>query len=332
MTMTEFIELNKCSNVDIKWYYFDYKHMNEWLKDKPEILSSLNWHMFGLDKKGEDSTIWIGNKGAHTNCHQDSYGCNLVAQIHGRKQWLLFPPNSNNEIKPIRVPYEESTIYSSYNFFCPTEDEETVLINKIENPRSVTLEAGDALLIPKGWWHYVESLDLSVSVNVWLPLETDNQERLKEALVKLIITGIEKTFCSESEDRQCTVPYCMKLIEATLDKCKYQYQNDTQEGLLKTNKKMKYSNERPTWKVQEITTEYMNYIKFIPILKIDEFKALLMEKRCRFSSVINEVKQGHSDSILVNKNISKKVINALCHPNIINQIAETLLNVTDRNK
>lgn len=58
--------------------------MHEWFKNKSELINSVNWKRFGFDKNGSDSTIWIGSKGAHTNCHQDSYGCNLIAQIHGR--------------------------------------------------------------------------------------------------------------------------------------------------------------------------------------------------------------------------------------------------------
>lgn len=70
-----------------KWLYCDYKHMKEF-SDKPEIIESFNWLKFGVDKEfGENglySTIWIGSKGAHTDCHWDTYGYNLVAQIHGR--------------------------------------------------------------------------------------------------------------------------------------------------------------------------------------------------------------------------------------------------------
>lgn len=82
MTLQEFADTTKESSET--WYYFDYKYMQEWFNNKPEIVGSLNWRKFGIDKDGCDSTIWIGSKGAHTNCHQDSYGYNLVAQIHGR--------------------------------------------------------------------------------------------------------------------------------------------------------------------------------------------------------------------------------------------------------
>lgn len=37
--------------------------------------------------------------------------------IH-RKRWILFPPETGN-LKPTRVPYEESSVYSEHNFFCP---------------------------------------------------------------------------------------------------------------------------------------------------------------------------------------------------------------------
>jgi HSPB1-associated protein 1 len=83
-TIKEFLNDVKQETDLLKWYYFDYKHMNQWFKEKPEILQSFNWQQFNIELDGTDSTIWIGSKGAHTNCHQDTYGCNLIAQIHGR--------------------------------------------------------------------------------------------------------------------------------------------------------------------------------------------------------------------------------------------------------
>lgn len=45
----------------------------------------MDWKDLKLDNVQEqDSTLWIGNKGAHTPCHLDTYGCNYVAQIYGR--------------------------------------------------------------------------------------------------------------------------------------------------------------------------------------------------------------------------------------------------------
>lgn len=229
MTLLDFIQ-NMNSHEDNKeWYYFDYKYMQEWFKDKPEIINSINWERFNIDKTGNDSTLWIGSKGAHTNCHQDSYGCNLIAQIHGRfviyvkmktkiiskrnriiyfffffrKQWLLFPPSSSNFLQPTRIPYEESTIYSKYNFFCPTKEDEINILKIEDTARLITLEPGDVLLVPSGWWHYVESLELTVSVNIWLPIITDNISRVKEAIVKLVVARIGKDVSNVPDESDC---------------------------------------------------------------------------------------------------------------------------------
>ena len=82
--MKEFLHTVNQPDNSSNWFYFDYKHINDWFRDKPEIYNAFNWTSFGMNYSGDNSTMWIGSKGAHTNCHQDSYGCNLVAQTHGR--------------------------------------------------------------------------------------------------------------------------------------------------------------------------------------------------------------------------------------------------------
>ena len=36
-----------------------------------------------------------------------------VMQVFGSKEWLLFPPEAAHKLRPSRVPYEESSVYSS---------------------------------------------------------------------------------------------------------------------------------------------------------------------------------------------------------------------------
>ena len=39
------------------------------------------------------------------------------------------------------------------------------------NPVEVTLEAGDALYLPAGWWHYVRQSGLTIALNWWYDME-----------------------------------------------------------------------------------------------------------------------------------------------------------------
>lgn len=48
------------------------------------ILQEVSWKQFGFDKGPTDTTLWVGSEGAHTPAHQDTYGVNIVAQIHGK--------------------------------------------------------------------------------------------------------------------------------------------------------------------------------------------------------------------------------------------------------
>ncbi|KAG5896363.1 hypothetical protein JTB14_005841 [Gonioctena quinquepunctata] len=167
----------------LEWLYFDYKYLNNCFNNVHKLRSEIRWDPLGFPEiKPEDCTIWIGSKGAHTPCHIDTYGYNLVYQVYGKKLWMLFPPEES--LKPSRVPYEESSIYSELNFFSPNLDDFKSFTNKC---KKVVLQPGDVLLVPHKWWHYVENLEMSISINVWLPLPQDDEERLREAIVQLFV-------------------------------------------------------------------------------------------------------------------------------------------------
>ncbi|XP_023339561.1 HSPB1-associated protein 1 isoform X1 [Eurytemora carolleeae] len=168
-----------------EWGYFDYKYMRDLFP--PSTLSLFSWNSLGLkDRDGMDSTLWIGSQGAHTPCHQDSYGYNLVCQLVGTKKWILFPPNQTEYLKPSRVPYEESSVYSDINFH-QVQRNPVHVFNKLQytTPYIVTLRPGDVLYVPRHWWHFVQNITFSVSVNTWVECKEDNQSRLEESLVRI---------------------------------------------------------------------------------------------------------------------------------------------------
>jgi len=163
------------------WIYFDYYYMKDFINMK-EIDKAIDWSKFGFPERGaKESTIWLGTCGANTPCHIDTYGCNLVAQIKGRKRWTMFPKQQGNFLYSTRVPYEESSIYSEVGFPSPNISIHPNLMQS--TPYVVTLEPGDVLFVPQHWWHFVEHLDFAISINTWIELPQDDLERTKEAIV-----------------------------------------------------------------------------------------------------------------------------------------------------
>eukprot|EP00070_Physeter_catodon_P041949 XP_028348843.1 HSPB1-associated protein 1 isoform X5 [Physeter catodon] len=102
------------------WAYADYKYFVSLFEDKTDIFQDVIWSDFGFPgRNGQESTLWIGSMGAHTPCHLDTYGCNLVFQVQGRKRWHLFPPEDTPFLYPTRIPYEESSVFSKINVVNP---------------------------------------------------------------------------------------------------------------------------------------------------------------------------------------------------------------------
>ena len=101
------------------WVYADYKYLCNLLTDAPELDKLTDWSVFGIGMDTWDSTIWVGSDEAYTPCHYDTYGCNLVAQLSGKKKWLLFPPKDTKHLYPTRIPYEESSVFSKVNIQNP---------------------------------------------------------------------------------------------------------------------------------------------------------------------------------------------------------------------
>ncbi|XP_050404948.1 HSPB1-associated protein 1 [Patella vulgata] len=188
-------ESNSLAEIDKEKFfcYVDYKYMPDLFEDSPDLLESVSWDSFGLcTRNGKDCTIWIGSEGAFTPCHYDTYGFNLVAQIYGSKRWYLFPPSATKYMYATRIPYEESSVFSEINIKQPdilyyTEFQKS-------QPYIVTLEPGQVLYVPKHWWHYVECLNTTVSINTWVEMKDDNETRVKEAITRVLISSLVSDF------------------------------------------------------------------------------------------------------------------------------------------
>lgn len=119
-------------------------------------------------------------------------------------------------MQPTRVPYEESTVYSKYNFFTPSEIEIEAVKKMSGKVKIITLEPKDVLFIPKGWWHYVESLETSLSVNIWLPIKEDCESRLTESLVNLIVNTLGNEISKSEDQPESDLQECIELVSGMI--------------------------------------------------------------------------------------------------------------------
>ncbi|XP_006869487.1 PREDICTED: HSPB1-associated protein 1 [Chrysochloris asiatica] len=173
------------------WAYADYKYFVNLFENKTDVFQDVVWSDFGFPgRNGRESTLWIGSLGAHTPCHMDSYGCNLVFQVQGRKRWQLFPPEDTPFLYPTRIPYEESSVFSKISVVNP--DLKRYPQFRKAHRHMVTLNPGQVLFVPRHWWHYVESIDpVTVSINSWIELEEDHQARVEEAITRMLVCALK---------------------------------------------------------------------------------------------------------------------------------------------
>jgi hypothetical protein len=154
-----------------------------------EALSSVHWSTVGVPRDGSQTTLWLGSEGAHTPIHQDCYGWNLVAQLHGTKRWRLHPP-LDPCLSPTRIPYEESSVFAHGG---PSAGSSGDGESGHDSPLALetTLCPGEVLFVPKHWWHHVSTTSsTSLSVNTWIDAPGDEDDRLREALVRVVACAL----------------------------------------------------------------------------------------------------------------------------------------------
>lgn len=105
--------------------------------------------------KGGRVFLWLGGPGTMTPLHRDLSNVYL-AQIHGQK-WIRMVPS-----KQLHLVYNESGYHSEADF--DQLDYQQFPLLKDAWIMETVLKPGDLLFIPIGWWHFVKSLDITISI------------------------------------------------------------------------------------------------------------------------------------------------------------------------
>jgi len=111
--------------------------------------------------------IWIGNA-VQINTHFDLV-YNIACVVAGRRRFTLFPPEqlpnlylAPLDFTPSGAPVSLAPLTTADAARFPR------LAEALRHARHAELGPGDALFIPYGWWHHVESLTpFNVLVNYW---------------------------------------------------------------------------------------------------------------------------------------------------------------------
>ena len=118
--------------------------------------------------QGVGPRIWLGTR-SNVSCHHDTFD-NIACVIAGRRRFTLFAPDLIGKlyVGPIDNTMAGAPVSLAASADSPEEGDFPLFETIRGQALRVELEAGDALYLPKLWWHKVESLaPLNGLVNYW---------------------------------------------------------------------------------------------------------------------------------------------------------------------
>ena len=163
LTMPEAIS-HMCNNNDanVKYYLAHQSITN----DFTELQQDIGKFDFTSNDKKYDLNFWFGEAGNKTPLHFD-YPQNLHTQIRGKKYIQLYDPAQNYCLYPPTYEKGRERYHVSQVINPDEPDPEKFPMFRTAIPHVGVLEPGDVIYIPSGWWHFIKSTELSISVNLW---------------------------------------------------------------------------------------------------------------------------------------------------------------------
>ena len=118
---------------------------------------------YSADAPWQRGKLWISAPSTVSALHRD-LADNLHAQVCGRKRFTLVAPCQSSLLYP-------NTLFDSLPNGCRIDIEhpDFTRFPRLRGVETLVAELApaDAIYIPRGWWHHVRTLDLSISVNFW---------------------------------------------------------------------------------------------------------------------------------------------------------------------
>ncbi|MEK8034812.1 cupin-like domain-containing protein [Ideonella sp. DXS29W] len=126
------------------------------LRAHPALRQDLRWQELARPRWSVVSHgMWIGPAGARTGLHRDLLD-NLAVLLLGRKRFFLLPPGRVEALGAVSDKYDRWAVLARVGA------EALAGGGAAEAIQVVDLAPGDALYLPRGWWHEVVNLTPSV--------------------------------------------------------------------------------------------------------------------------------------------------------------------------
>ena len=145
-------------------------------EDDPSWAIRESWELFEATGLGRDLPLsrrlpgrklsyylWCGPPGYVTGLHADLVDLNLLVHLWGRKHIVLHHPDQAPFLYISTPDPVDGGLYSDVNV--PNPDLVRYPLYEKALPVPVTLDPGDILFIPRGWWHYVVGEQVTLSAN-----------------------------------------------------------------------------------------------------------------------------------------------------------------------
>lgn len=121
--------------------------------------------LFLKGKSISSINFWMSRAHMRSSTHYDPHH-NLLCVVAGCKKVTLWSPSASPFLYPMPV-YGEASNHSCVSIEEPDYSSYTRANYMKEYSERVILSCGDALFIPEGWYHQVDSDDLTIAINFW---------------------------------------------------------------------------------------------------------------------------------------------------------------------
>ncbi|KAH7652266.1 tRNA(Phe) (7-(3-amino-3-carboxypropyl)wyosine(37)-C(2))-hydroxylase protein [Dioscorea alata] len=182
------------------------------------LMEDIRMPIFLKAKQMSAINLWMNGARSKSSTHYDPHH-NLLCIIAGCKQVVLWPPSASPLLQLMPI-YGEASNHSACNIDNPDLVGNATAQSPMEYAQKIILHAGDALFIPEGWFHQVDSNDLTIAVNFWWKsfMMTNMSEHMEAYYLRRILSRLLER---EKNKMLCKSPFanlrCKKMAEIATD-------------------------------------------------------------------------------------------------------------------